>query len=409
MDSAAGAAAAGSFPPYDLDSIPDLPSLLQAHTQWQASVLDGSSTPVPAHIPAVLVSSNDLIGLGNRLPAIVTSYVLALFTHRLYLLKAAFLDYIQFPFPVQWEPHSQRFPSRTKCNVPWQKLPGDGTGLGFCEDTFVARTGNTTADIFLYASYDYDLPLLQINPALKKYFDKFFPDGEVSHPVLKHLLQPAPALQEALQPYLADAQDCALGMHIRTRKYGTVRVKQFTSIARMLAQGKPGNMFVASDASLFPYVQRGLPGRKVWWSEHTSNALQAAQYTKGSNPGSELSAILDMFLLARCRQLVLTPASSLGAVAAALAGVQPVYANFGKHADPFLNPWFWQSPTSEPCFTKASAWHLSTEPLPSRFRDSHPLYLYHNQCHYMTHLRNVPPFLKMNTSDTSYLQTMLNR
>jgi xyloglucan fucosyltransferase len=333
---------------------------------------------------------------------------LALFTHRLYLLKAAFLDYIQMPFPVHWEPVSTRFPRRTKCNVPWQKLAGDSTG--FCEDTFVTRTGNTTADVFLYASYDYDLPLLQINLALKKYFDKFFPDGEVSHPVLKHLLHPAPGpMLEALQPYLADAQDCAVGMHIRTRKYGTVRVKQFTSIARMLGRGEEGTVFVASDASLFHYVQRGLPGRHVWWNDHTAASLKSAALTRGNNPGTELSAVLDMMLLSRCRHIILTPASSLGAVAAALGGVKPVYANFGKHTDPFVNPWFWQSVTTEPCFFRASAMHLSTDELATRFRDQHPLYLYHNQCHYRDGTREVPQYLKLRTNDTSYIQSLIHR
>jgi xyloglucan fucosyltransferase len=369
-------------------------------------VLGNSSTRVPAHTPAVLVSSNDLIGLGNRLPAVVTGYVLALFTQRLFLLQSTSLEYVQLPFPVDWKQHSDRFSNHTQCNVPWKKLPDGSTG--FCEDSYVNRTGNSTADIYFFSSFDYDLPLLQINPAFRKYFRKFFPDGQVSHAILQYLLRPAPVLQEAMQPYLADAQHCAVGMHIRTRKYSGVRVKQFISIARMLIQGQAGSVFVASDASLFQYVQRALPGRKVWWSQHTSTALEAAQRTQGNNPGSELSALVDILLLAHCRQLILTPASSMGAMAAALAGVSPVYVNFGQHLDPFLNPWFWQSPTSEPCFTKASSMHLSTEPLARHFRDRHPLYLFHNQCHYQNHLRAAPPFLKLLTNDTSYLTTLLN-
>lgn len=176
----------------------------------------------------------------------------------------------------------------------------------------------------------------------------------------------------------------------------------------MISRAQEGGVFVASDASLFPYVQRGLPGRHVWWSSYTSTALEAATTTRGFNPGTELSAVLDMFLLSKCRHLILTPASSLGAVAAGMAGVYPVYANFGKHTDPFLNPWFWKSVTTEPCFWKASTFHTSTDDLPTRFRDKHLLYLYHNQCHYQSHLRQVPSFLKLGTNDTSYISSLVN-
>ena len=114
----------------------------------------------------------------------------------------------------------------------------------------------------------------------------------------------------------------AVGLHIRTRKYGRVSVQQFVRLARMLARRHPsGSVFVASDANLFAHVAGGLPGRRVSWSNATQDALAASRLTRGNNPGTELSALLDVLLLSQCRQLVLTPASSLGAVAAALAGV----------------------------------------------------------------------------------------
>jgi hypothetical protein len=330
--------------------------------------------------------------------------VLALFTQRLFMLQSTFQQFVELPFPGNWDDLQSQVQG-TNCNVPWMRL-ADPT-LGFCEDLYEEKTGSRTANIMRYSSADYDLPLLQVNPALDKYFRKFFSDGEVFHLVARHLLQPRPQLETVMTPYLPDAQQCLIGMHIRTRKYGGVRIKQFTSIARMLAQGKDGSVFVASDASLFPHVQRGLPNRHVWWSTLTSEALQSAERTKGANPGNELSAMLDVFLLSKCKHIILTPASSLGAVAAGYAGVKPVFANFGKHTDPFLNPWFWQSTTSEPCFFKAASMHVSTDELSTRFRDKHPMYLYHNQCHYQQHLRQVPQYLKLHTNDTSYINTLL--
>lgn len=353
----------------------------------------------------VLVISNDLVGLGNRVPAIVTGFIMALFTKRLFMLHSTLLTYVELPFPGDWVKYTERFAGALNCNAPWKRLPDPD--LLFCQ-AVEGQEGYKGADVVRFSSIDYDVPLLQINPALEKYFKKFFPAGDVFQQVIKHLFHPSPIVNTAMQPYLKDSQQCLIGMHIRTRKYGGVRVKQFTSIARMLSQGEEGNVFVASDASLFPYVQKGLPTRHVWWSTFTSTALQSATRTKGANPGTELSAVLDVFLLSKCKHIILTPASSLGSVAAGIAGVLPVYANFGKHTDPFLNPWFWKSVTTEPCFFKACTMHLSNDTLSTNFRDKHPLYLYHNQCHYQSHLRAVPPFLKLGTNDTSYIETLVN-
>jgi hypothetical protein len=394
--------------PYDLDSISDLQSLLWRHQHFQTAALQGGG-----HIthPVILVNTNDAVGLGNRLPSVVTGFVLALLTKRLFMLHSTLLDLVDLPFPARWVEHMGRAAGTPRCNSHWSALLQPG--LALCEASFYEQRGlpvdaASTARVVAYSSIDYDVPLLQINPALAPLFDKFFPDGEVAHAVLTHLLRPKPALEEALKPLLPAAQDCAVGLHIRTRKYGGVRVKQFVRIARMLGRGHPGgSVFVASDANLFHHVQAGLPGRRVWWSNATRDALAASTLTRGNNPGTEMSAVLDMLLLSKCRQLVLTPASSLGAVAAALAGVPPAYANFGRHEDPFLNPWFWQSPTTEPCMFKASAWHTGNDSIAVTFRESHPLFLYHNQCHYQSHLRRVPAFLKQSTGDGSYVDSLL--
>jgi xyloglucan fucosyltransferase len=352
--------------------------------------------------PAVLVTSNDLVGLGNRVPAIITSYVMALLTKRVLLLQSSVLEYMDTPFPADWREFEQHYKNSSACIVDWRMLTN--SSLEFCDSTAPHQqqqlpavlsggappAGSRWPDLIRYSSIDYDLPLLQVNPALKPHFRKFFPDGEVFHSAAQFLLRPNPVLQAAMLPYLPDSGRCLVGMHIRTRKYAGVRPRHFTSIARMLAQGKDGTVFVASDAGLFDRVQAAMPGHRVWWSSHTSNALAAASETRGRNPGSEISAVLDVLLLSKCEQLVLTPASSMGAIAAGFGGVKPVFANFGKHKDPFLNPWFWRSVTSEPCFFKASAMHMDTSAFAATFRNEHPLFLYHNQCHYQQHLRVVP-------------------
>lgn len=75
-DGSASGSASGSpdssTEPYDLDSIPDLPSLLRRHQVYQVSTLMNSSEGRPVPVKAVLVNSNDLVGVGNRVPAVIT-------------------------------------------------------------------------------------------------------------------------------------------------------------------------------------------------------------------------------------------------------------------------------------------------------------------------------------------------
>lgn len=63
---------AGSACPYDLDTTPDQQSLLRRHQKYQVATLMGSSPAAPTRAPVVLVNSNHLVGLGNRVPAVVT-------------------------------------------------------------------------------------------------------------------------------------------------------------------------------------------------------------------------------------------------------------------------------------------------------------------------------------------------
>ena len=150
---------------------------------------------------------------------------------------------------------------------------------------------------------------------------------------------------------------------------------------RALAVARPGNMFVAADADVFDELSAALPGRLVWWNEASAEELRSGNTTNAGNPGTELSAILDVMLLSKCQNMILTPSSSIGSVAAALAGVAPVFANHGDHDEPFTNPWFWKSVTTEPCFVKGSNVHKTDTELALRFKKEHPLYVYHSQCH----------------------------
>lgn len=239
------------------------------------------------------------------------------------------------------------------------------------------------AELLQYRSYDYDMPLLQINQQMAALFDKFFPDGEVFNAVARHLFQPAAAVTAAMRPYLHQTHDCAVGLHMRRRKRyegQQVQAEHFADIARMLARSATGSIFLASDADVFGRMQQ-LLGQQLWWSNLTSTSV-ATHNTTAGNPGTELSAFVDMFMLTKCEAIVVSPASSFGCVAAGIAGVRPVYAAFGAHEAPFVNPWFWQSITSEPCMYKAGKYHGFGGEMQARLRAGYALYLYQTQCYH---------------------------
>jgi len=61
------------------------------------------------------------------------------------------------------------------------------------------------------------------------------------------------------------------------------------------------------------------------------DAAIAPTATAAANPGTMESALMDMVLLSRCNDIVMTVASSFGYVAAAWGGFAPVHMVYGTH------------------------------------------------------------------------------
>lgn len=72
---------------YDLSQLPDIQDLLMAHQTAQASALQRTQIA----LPAVKVTTGDYAGLGNRIPGIVTGFVMALLAKRVFLLDSSIL------------------------------------------------------------------------------------------------------------------------------------------------------------------------------------------------------------------------------------------------------------------------------------------------------------------------------
>ena len=133
------------------------------------------------------------------------------------------------------------------------------------------------------------------------------------------------------------------------------------------------------------FTDNGIAPRAVEVSE--LEAEVARTQTSAANPGTLESALIDMALLSRCNDMVMTGASSFGYVAAAWGGYAPVHMIYGRH-NTSQNPYWYRAITSEPCFWQAknmlkdirrSGWVLKEQALAQY--ETNPFWMQYTQCH----------------------------
>lgn len=311
---------------------------------------------------------------------------MAAVTGRAYMLapEQRFSDYMSLTVDADWGKHSALYGDLSRlptCEAFYNTFLRPD--LDFCKD---GEPRNAT--IMWYSSSDYDVPLLQINPTLEQHMKQLLPSGDFFHEVAKFLFRPSASVYAALEPYKALSDQCTVGIHLRSKKpvpqsgpKDYLKLDQFAKVAAGLAGNSPGSVFIASDSDNFQQVAEMLPGRRVWWSKESQDSINNFG-AAGTNPGSDLSAMVDIMLLSRCKHIMLTAGSSFGTMAAGLANTKAVHVLRGDHEPPFYNPWFWVSITSEPCMWKAgrilTSW-MSQE-VREALRQKFPAFLYHEQC-----------------------------
>jgi hypothetical protein len=291
--------------------------------------------------------------------------MIAMFTDRVFLMKheSNITDYLDFHWDLDFSKYTALYSDACACSISdLNRLTRPD--LDFCcysSECSESAVFSNAADVTLleYTSYDYDMPLLQVNPALQATLQKLFPGGNIFHEVATRLFSFSQLVQRTAAQYGPLADQCRVGIQMRFRKQEhkakPVPIKDFTTqvagIAKSAAGGAPGNVFVAADVAVYDHLAALLPGRTVWWSNESQASI--TNDNKLGNPGSDLSAFVDIYLLTKCQQLVCSASSTFGSVAAAYADMAPVYAIKAPHDKPFYKPYFWKGLTSEPQMYKA--------------------------------------------------------
>lgn len=309
----------------------------------------------------------------------ITGLLMAAYSGRVLMLQhdPAFSEYMELSLDADWRKYSHFYNKASQCTVATNRLATGGTQ--WCE---------TNSTMAIYSTNDYDTPLLQINPTLQSALKQQFPAGNVFHTVARFLFRSSARLIEATQAYDKLANSCTVGLQLRSRKPTPpdhaspyLVPEQYAAVVQAVAQEHPGNIFIAADTDIFEQMARLLPGKSVWWTNETKATVNTFQAV-GANPGSDLSAFIDVLILSKCKHTVITAGSSFGVLAAGLGDLHPIHVVRGKHEHPFLSPWFWQSVTSEPCMWKASK-EMSGDVLPevrALLKEHHPLFWYFEQC-----------------------------
>lgn len=318
---------------------------------------------------------------------------MAVLTGRVLMLQpsphTAASQFLQFNWDMDWAKYSTSYNKASSCAVDYNKLAQ--ADLRWCKQNNATQAAAT---VLTYWSSDYEVPLLQVNPAFKHNLQAMAPAGNIFHQLSKQLFQPTAVVLQAAQPYAKLADKCLVGVQIRTAKKlskeqdvrSSAVLEQFASITRATAQHLPGTVFVASDApEALRSMSQLLPERQVWWANLTASAAAVDDRPRrpgSSNPGSDLSAFVDLHLLSRCQAIVLTAGSSFGTMAAGMSNTPPIHAVIGLHDTPYTHTWFWRSTSSEPNMYKLGASQRRQLAQPNlELLKQHPLYFHFSQGH----------------------------
>ena len=349
-----------------------------------------------SHAQYIVYKGTTFAGMGNVLPPVVTGFLLALMTDRVF-----FIDFPMFgaifahELDFNWTKNSATLLGTRRNVTTIQTFSGfedKALGLwlhGDLEDVFSRQ------DVVYYGpDMDSLSPVLIANQHYASFFKKYFPTREVFSRLSQFLFTLTPALQLVVDSFhRRHFGNFTVGLQIRKRKCGIdavpcehlPRIESFCSVAKALQYSagisdEDVRFFVATDTeATLAQVKNILGAERV---VHTNYNMTT--FTEAGNPGTHEAAVVDLKLLSLCDDLVITSASSFGSVAAGWGNIKGVHMTFGNpHRLRFLeNPHFWRALTSEPCFWGFSKFKNSANEDDVRTILASPFGLQHEQCHF---------------------------
>jgi len=204
---------------------------------------------------------------------------------------------------------------------------------------------------------DYVVPPLTSNPHYSDFFDSYTTKLNVFTLVANLMWKPSPAVQTALDNMTSQlsAYKYKIAMHITTERWKAEEkfpYAEFCDLAKSLAvtsghKKEQVVVFVSADElnESIPLLEKCLkPYKLVYTPVAEATAV-------GGNPEMDLRALVDMFVMSKCDEVICTSGSSFGQVAAGFGSIVPWHVVPGNPAS------FYKQMNSEPCMDMSKTWH----------------------------------------------------
>jgi hypothetical protein len=266
-------------------------------------------------------------GTGNRILGLVSSYALSLVTGRSLLVDwqttsvfgAQFLSLFESPAELfgnqTIEDHEYHFLNLVYCRH---------CSVRFRHDVYSILTSQNLTEEFnrryiIVRSNVYFAPALLANPIHRRALCSVADADALFHTLYKSLIHLSPQLSSALNATLKafDGRD-VIGVQIRLKDrvgFPPHRVGNFFNCAAVLAAKYNNSLvFIASDSDALKKRAQLVFGDRLYRTKDRTRQFSEAGIK---------TAVLDMMILANCREVVLTPFSTFGAVAAGIGRVVP--------------------------------------------------------------------------------------
>ncbi|TPX34650.1 hypothetical protein SmJEL517_g02681 [Synchytrium microbalum] len=347
-------------------------------------------------------------GLGNRLPGLVNGVLLALLTNRTLLIR--YPDYIRrmWDFAVDFDLENYQIPGELFSVM--EDMNRTLIAVSITEDF---ATYFDQARPWMVQGWNYNAPFLQANPHYRDRIKQLFPDGRVSHHILRRAIRLNNGLSARLAEYTKSKfRPYTIGIHIRSMKLSNIAsMRTYATIALDLADasGRPSHeigFHIAADSESLRNELALLLGQE----RVTYLPIRLSMLSSIGNPGgSDEEAAMDFVALGSGDAVVATYGSSFGQWAGAWSGRNYVTVNqqltnysnnkevaFWKSIKPepcsFLSKWFTQSPTAamsphvglvaeRPALERRAVTEEDREAKAVALLMASPQYLSHAQCH----------------------------
>jgi hypothetical protein len=332
--------------------------------------------------PVVKFKSISYSGHGNRFPGFACGLLTAMLSDdRILMIEDSGPQHIDFKLPgSNWREYGNLYDGEDRVQKLERKWFFDGD--------FNALVGRDVK-ILEYQTDDYDCALLQVNENYAQTLKRWFPRGNMFHHLNDIITMPSKKVEETVSNFVSkNFSNYTIGIHYRTQKKipnNIVPSRPFCELATSLALRQLPNtayttVFIATDSNearmeIADCLE--INGLRPIFYEHDMNKKSSAD-----NPGDDFGALVDLYTLSRCSDMIITFSSSFGGLAAGIGDVSPYYIMPETDLRDSKSASFWGGVSSEPCMYQSRTYAFD-ERTKDRFR-THPNYLQMTQCHFPT-------------------------